>query len=183
MTSRFGGGYRLRRSALPWTLTVTYLLLLTAAILFKLPFVSSYAHTVRTINLIPFPGVFGTDARLVRKQIVQNIGLFVPLGLYVTMLTRWTLSRRILAIAGLSLTYEILQFIFAIGVTDITDLIDNVFGGIVGIGIYSLLSKLFRARTPHIVGTAAAVLTVVAVVVFAVLFWFSHFVARQPPLI
>ena len=41
---------------------------------------------------------------------------------------------------------EVLQYIFAIGRSDITDLLTNTCGGILGIVIYLVLAKLFRSR-------------------------------------
>ncbi|MDP4108311.1 MAG: VanZ family protein, partial [Bacillota bacterium] len=41
----------------------------------------------------------------------------------------------------LSLTFEFIQFIFAIGATDITDVITNTVGGFLGLKLYSLSNK------------------------------------------
>ncbi|HCH9115897.1 TPA: VanZ family protein, partial [Salmonella enterica] len=41
----------------------------------------------------------------------------------------------------LSLTFEIIQFIFAIGATDITDVITNTVGGFLGLKLYGLSNK------------------------------------------
>ena len=49
-------------------------------------------------------------------------------------------------ILGTSLALEVLQYIFAIGRSDITDLLTNTCGGILGIVIYLVLAKLFRSR-------------------------------------
>jgi glycopeptide antibiotics resistance protein len=42
---------------------------------------------------------------------------------------------------------EICQFVFAIGAGDITDIITNTLGTVIGAGIYFLLTLIFRNRT------------------------------------
>ena len=77
----------------------------------------------------------------------------------------WSVLKKIIFIAGVSLTYEILQFIFAIGATDITDLIGNTFGGIIGITIYFVISKLFKSnqKMNKVLNTIALILTILIV--------------------
>lgn len=43
-----------------------------------------------------------------------------------------------------SLFCELFQFVFSTGITDINDLILNTAGGVLGIGIYSILRKLIK---------------------------------------
>ena len=38
--------------------------------------------------------------------------------------------------AVLSFVFEIMQFVFAVGATDITDVITNTLGTLIGVGIY-----------------------------------------------
>lgn len=54
--------------------------------------------------------------------------------------------KKVVPIASVSLLYEVLQFIFAIGASDITDIIGNTFGGIIGIFIYIVLHRLFKTE-------------------------------------
>lgn len=75
----------------------------------------------------------------------------------------WPFGNKVFAIAALSLIFEITQFIFAIGRADITDVLSNTLGGIIGIGIYALLSKALKGRTNTVVNTLAAVFTILAV--------------------
>lgn len=45
----------------------------------------------------------------------------------------WSFLKNITVIAGVSLLFEGLQFIFAIGASDITDFMGNTLGGIIGV--------------------------------------------------
>jgi glycopeptide antibiotics resistance protein len=42
----------------------------------------------------------------------------------------------------LSISYELIQLIFALGATDITDVITNTFGGFLGMCLYIILGRL-----------------------------------------
>ena len=58
----------------------------------------------------------------------------------------------------LSLCFEVLQWVFAIGSSDITDLITNTAGGVLGTGVYFVLRKLFRVHEVEIVSIIGAVI-------------------------
>ncbi|MDR0519927.1 MAG: VanZ family protein [Clostridiales Family XIII bacterium] len=162
-------------------LCIIYLLLLAGVILFKLPFFNDFSDRVRVVNLIPFQGSYDESGGIVLREIVENIFIFVPFGVYVSMLRRgWTFAKRALLAAGLSLLFEILQFIFVLGVSDITDILSNTLGGLAGIGAYSLASRMLKARTIKIINIAALAITVCVVLRFAQLFYMSHFMMRPP---
>ena len=73
--------------------------------------------------------------------------IFIPFGIYITMLkSNWSFIKKIIPIFLTSLIVEILQYIFAVGATDITDLIGNTLGGVIGIGIFYLLIKLLKTK-------------------------------------
>ncbi|HEX7056806.1 MAG TPA: VanZ family protein [Bacilli bacterium] len=169
-----------KQTALTIVLLMIYILLLTNVILFKLPFYSSASETVRVINLIPFHGSFDDNGVLNLREIIYNILLFIPLGVYISLLTKWSFMRKMLPITGLTLAYEILQLIFALGRTDVTDLLGNTLGGIIGIGIYTLLFKVFKSKAAPVINFLASALTVCVVLRFAQLFYLSHFVMGRP---
>ena len=54
----------------------------------------------------------------------------------------WPILKKISVGFFISLGIEVLQFVLSIGATDITDLIGNTFGGIVGILVFYLFSKV-----------------------------------------
>lgn len=170
-----------RATLVLFPLLCVYLLLLAGVILFKLPFYSTVGDTARVINVIPLFGSFDDQGDLVWGEIAYNTLLFVPFGIYLGMLTRWTFRRQVLVIAGLSLGFELAQYVFALGVTDVTDLIDNTLGGVVGIGIAAVLTKLFGTAATRIVAGLASLLTVLVVVRFVHLYYLSHIVMGDPP--
>jgi glycopeptide antibiotics resistance protein len=169
-----------RQTVLTVMLFTIYILLLTGVILFKLPFYSPESEAERAINLIPFQGSFDDNGVLILREIVYNVLLFVPLGVYISLLTKWSFVRKILPITGLTLAYEMIQWVFALGRTDVTDLLSNTLGGMIGIGIYALLFKVFKGKTALVINILASALTVCVVLRFAQLFYLSHFVMNPP---
>jgi glycopeptide antibiotics resistance protein len=119
---------------------------------------------VRMINLIPFQGS-GIGANE-----IYNTLFFIPLGIYICMLKdKWSFIMKMIIILCFSLFFESFQFIFAIGRTDVTDLLCNTVGGITGIGIYGLLDKMLKNRTNKVMNMVLLVLTVVILLFFTLL--------------
>jgi len=124
----------------------------------------------RVVNLIPLLGSFD-DSGVVRfSEIKVNILAFIPLEIYLCMLKApWPLGKKILTIIVLTLAFEITQFIFAIGRADVTDVLSNTLGGVIGIGIYALLFELMKDRTNMVLNVlAAAALAILFVVLLLV---------------
>lgn len=164
-----------KRNTLTIVLLVIYLLVLTGIILFKLPFRYDEADRIREINLIPLMGSFDDNGVIRLSEIVGNILVFIPLGIYICMLkSKWPFVKKVLPIIGLTLAFEIIQYIFSIGRTDITDILGNTLGGITGIGIYALLFRIFKNRTIKVVNIFALASTICALLFFAFLFFISH---------
>jgi glycopeptide antibiotics resistance protein len=163
------------------TLTVVllsvYLLLLTGIVLFKLPFYSeSISDGIRVVNIIPLGGSFDENGDLLLREILNNTLLFIPLGIYICILkSEWSFFKRVLTVMSLTTSFEALQFVFALGRSDITDVLDNTLGGIIGIGIYALLYRLFKGNTIMIVNITALVITLIVAARFTHLFYLSHF--------
>jgi glycopeptide antibiotics resistance protein len=158
------------RSVLTIVLFAVYALLLVSVILFKFPFDYQLESNGRVLNLIPFAGSFAGAHGFDIGDVLENVLIFVPLGIYISMLrTRWSFGRTILTIAVTSVAFEVIQYIFAIGRSDITDVIDNTLGGLVGIGIYALSVRVFGSRTNRVLSIVALVVTVVAVAFFTFL--------------
>ena len=123
-------------------LSLFYLAVLVWIILFKMEFSPRMLDRARAINLVPFAQSTYPDGRLNRSELVNNVLIFVPLGLYLTMLWRKSpVWLRIGAAFCVSLLFELLQFVFAIGVSDITDLLGNTAGGAIGVAASALLYK------------------------------------------
>jgi glycopeptide antibiotics resistance protein len=78
-------------------------------------------------------------------NVVGNIAIFIPLGIYLPLLKK---DKRILKnlsyIFIVSLLVEIIQGLLGIGVSDVDDIILNSFGGLVGVLGYKFLLLLLR---------------------------------------
>ena len=112
---------------------VVYFFLLTWIIVFKFRLDITTLRYLRSINLIPFK-----ENEL--KEIFINIFLFIPYGMYLRELS----SKKSLTVAMVVLTsflFELLQYILHIGISDITDIMMNTLGGIIGILFISILEK------------------------------------------
>ncbi|MBO7658585.1 MAG: VanZ family protein [Clostridia bacterium] len=121
--------------------------------------------TVRAWNLIPFRYSEETSFHL--TEVLENVIALVPLGVYLGMLKTgaW---KAILIGAAASVTLEVLQFALGIGAADITDVITNTAGTAIGVGIYLLLTRVFKNRekldkTLVIVCGAATVVMIVLI--------------------
>lgn len=150
-----------------------YLILLTWIILFKMQFSISQIGRIRSLNLIPFGASVIVNGKLDFDEIVNNAIVFIPVGVYMGMLfPDWSFVRKLGLAAGLSFAYEVLQFIFALGATDITDLITNTSGGAIGLIVFAVLSKILGKRTSKVLNILAGVCTVliIAFITFIILY-------------
>ncbi|MBQ2729238.1 MAG: VanZ family protein [Clostridia bacterium] len=138
-----------------------YFLILVWLVLFKLTFNFSDIQMLggdRSVNFIPF--YYDSDVgRFHLKEVIMNVLVFVPFGMYLKMLGA-SVGKSILIGFLCSLFFEIIQFIFAIGSTDVTDLITNTLGTVLGICVYVLSLLIFRKKSlaDKVINTVAAVL-------------------------
>ncbi len=109
---------------------ILYIVLLTWIIVFKFRLNINDLKYIRSINLIPFKANNIVNGL---KETIINLILFVPSGMYLKYIFKDKKLRNILMIIGTSLIYEITQYILHVGVSDITDIIMNTLGGLVGI--------------------------------------------------
>ncbi|WP_038299096.1 VanZ family protein [Metaclostridioides mangenotii] len=124
-------------------LLIIYLFILTFGIVFKM---GSPALGIRSLNLIPYGSSVISNGKIHTRELIYNVIAFIPFGGYISMLkTNWSFIKKILPIFGVSLLFEIIQFIFGLGASDITDLINNTLGGVIGILIYFILNKIFKS--------------------------------------
>ena len=144
-------------------LLIVYLLVLSWIILFKLQFSFSALDHIREINLIPFGGSVIANGKVDFDEIINNAIVFIPVGAYFSLLFNKSALKAIGSVFGISFVYEIIQFIFAIGASDITDLITNTTGVLVGVGLYYLLKKIFKEKTNKIILALAAIVTILFV--------------------
>ena len=121
-----------------------YFILLIWLVLFKFATNLSEIPRMCSINLIPFYYKQGTNTHL--REVLYNIIVFIPLGVYVQIFNEdRKKTTKCLLVFLTSFLFEVIQFIFAIGASDVTDLIGNTFGGIVGI-LFCIIMKKFAPK-------------------------------------
>ena len=126
------------------------------AILWKCgaPFVGDGSQ--RMVNLIPFRGNTGWEMQF-------NVLLFVPLGFLLFALITKGLPRQLSAVVTASLLMEVAQYALAVGRSDITDLLLNTLGGVIGIGAYYLMAKLFGKHRRIVIVVAGVLIAALEV--------------------
>lgn len=157
-------------------LMAVYLLILTWIILFKMQFsIQGLVHS-RSINLIPFHESVIVNNSIRFSEIFDNVLIFIPFGIFISILkSNGCFLKKTALIASVSLFYEVMQFIFAIGASDITDVIGNTLGGIIGITIYFILHRLFKtdSKLNKIINIIALIGTICVVLLLAFLIIFN----------
>ncbi|WP_232695430.1 VanZ family protein [Brevibacillus daliensis] len=107
-----------------------------------------------SVNFIPFKTIsyylFVSDVPVfVRvENVIGNIIAFVPFGFLLPLLSKKfsKLSSVTIATFCLSLTYEILQFLFSLGSFDVDDLLLNTIGGLVGYMTIAFVSRYITKK-------------------------------------
>ena len=127
-------------------LFAAYLVFLVWAILFKFGFSLDAIRGTRVLNLIPYYNDGTAPLEFIWTEIIGNVIIFVPFGLYLYLLGQRDLIKDTLLIACFSLLLETMQWCFACGVSDITDVINNTLGGMIGLGLGMLVLGLFHRR-------------------------------------
>lgn len=144
-------------------------LLLLAAILFR----SRVGE--RSVNLIPFRTIGDyladlTGAAHLRsfalQNLLANIVIFIPLGVYAALFNRdKRIWKNLLIALGATVLAETAQTVFKLGHGDIDDVILNCLGGLLGIllckGLYRLCGD--EGKTRRIVAVAAPVIGAAAI--------------------
>jgi glycopeptide antibiotics resistance protein len=147
------------------TLFSIYLLALFWILLLKLGVQFSYMGT-RSVNLIPFAQPLISNGKADLSEVILNVVIFVPLGIYAGILfNRWSFGGRVFFCFLMSLMFEGLQFVLNVGAFDITDLITNTSGGVIGLMVFALIDKLFsdRVRAHKFINVVAAIGTAVMI--------------------
>lgn len=153
-----------KQKVILWAGFVLYILILVWIILFH--------GTLETMN-----SAFDPDFRAVSfylyfngRESLLNMLIFVPFGVYVAALfDKNALCKKVWLIVAATLTFEILQYIFAVGTTDIMDIINNTVGGCIGIAAGSFVMRILRDRFYKVAVPVAAAATT-GMAVFVLLF-------------
>jgi len=130
-------------------LLALYLLILVWMILFK-----GSIHTLQVLFLPEFRSIKLVPAMNARETLL-NFLAFAPIGVYLGMLLKdkektsaW--FKPVLFVFLLSLFFEVAQYILALGTSDITDLVSNTLGGMVGFAFYRAIRKRTDEKTDKI---------------------------------
>ena len=147
-----------------------YLALLVWAVIWKFG-VPHIGGDVRTVKLVPFVAAGGNGASD-PAEVVANVLLFMPFGVYLALLApRWPWWRIAVVLASTSVGLEMTQFVLSVGSSDVTDVIVNTAGGLAWTALLVVVGGRRSPRAAVVIGricvagTAAAVL--VGVTVFA----------------
>jgi glycopeptide antibiotics resistance protein len=161
---------------------IIYICILLNVIIFKtlaspIDLFTGNHPTMRSINVISFKEIWNVNASMAsnRRNILGNIILFVPLGILLETLLihkKNNIVKNLLVIILISFSFELMQFIFAIGVSDINDLILNTLGGVIGILIYQGMIAVFKEEKVKsfisIAGAAVGVLIIIMTVLLTI---------------
>lgn len=147
-------------------LFLIYLALLVWIILFKLQFSISDLDKIRSINCIPFHYDKEIGAAFHLTEVLENVLIFVPMGIYLQMLIpKVKLYAKIMMIAGTSFLLETTQYVLAIGRSDITDVLTNTAGGLLGLIAYLMVARLIgnRIKANRLFSILAGIVSVVVI--------------------
>jgi glycopeptide antibiotics resistance protein len=143
-----------------------YLALLVWLVLWKLdvPWVGTGAR--RTVKLVPFVST-AANGPSKPSEVLGNVLVFVPFGVYLGLLAPgrawWRTWGRVVGVVGLtSVALEAAQYVLAVGSSDVSDVLANTAGGVVGLMVLAVARVVLRGRTAVVVAGVCAVGTVVA---------------------
>ena len=124
-----------------------YLLILFAFLFLK-------RTSFQSVNLIPFQTIVDyingdvVSRAFAPSNLIGNIVLFLPLGVYITLLNpNKKIPVNLCLITLISVIAEIAQYLFKVGAMDIDDVILNAIGGLTGILICKLMYKFLKDKT------------------------------------
>ncbi len=125
---------------------IIYLIILYWIVLFKMRTDFSDRPWIRQIILTPF---HRKDISTLSKfaEALGNGVLMLPLGVYVSMFfKKMRFLEKVCIFFAVSFSFEIIQYVFWWGYTELTDIILNTFSGALGIWVYNIFRKTFKKR-------------------------------------
>lgn len=146
-------------------LLIIYLVTIGWILLLKLGVHFSYMEE-RKINFIPFKEFFSPSDQIDFPGLILNVIIFAPLGIYISILYhKWPLIKKFIPIPVISFCIEILQYALKIGAFDLTDVVANTSGGILGLFIYKVILKIVydNTKAQKLVNMIAMIGTVVMI--------------------
>lgn len=120
-----------------------YFVALTWIILFKMQLSLRNLPHLRGVNWVPFGASLVVNGRINAGEIVQNALAFVPFGVFMrALLRKRPLAVQLVPAVAASLLFETAQYVFAIGASDITDVLANSAGALLGLAAAAALEKI-----------------------------------------
>ncbi|ALC07057.1 hypothetical protein CDES_13645 [Corynebacterium deserti GIMN1.010] len=133
---------------------------------------STEAHQYRSIDLVLFDGFINPPIWWGPwTNTFGNIALFVPFGFFLYRVlhshhrSRFTFLETVLFTGVTSLGIEVLQWVFAVGYSDVDDLLFNTIGGLIG----AVIAASVAARTRKVLSgfVLVASLIVMGIMVYS----------------
>lgn len=144
-------------------LFIIYLVALFWIIVYKFNLPFSYMGIIRSVNLIPFHASLIINGKLHYSELLLNVVIFMPLGVYAGILfQKWRVWRQLFLFFLVSFLCEGLQYVLGVGTSDITDIITNTLGGALGLLICKGIEMVFRdgARAQRFINVLATTGTI-----------------------
>ena len=135
---------------------MAYLVVLIRIVLFKqvalYNLFAAIGSMERTISIIPFKSLLdminnNISVTRILENILGNIAIFIPFGLLLPIVQKDESKKIILYGLITSALIEIIQYVFALGSSDIDDLMLNTLGTVIGYLLYKIIHKKARADT------------------------------------
>ena len=84
-------------------------------------------------------------------EVVLNVVMFMPVGFLAPLAMNWSCRKTAVVSLIISLTIEVVQFVFLRGRCELSDLFTNALGALLGYGL-CVLSQRFKERRAHLLG-------------------------------
>ena len=141
-------------------LFIIYILFLFRITFFKQAALNNLLSAVgtsgRTISIIPFKSIYdmvisNTSIERMIENVLGNVILFIPFGILFPIIFEKKQKEVLCTAIVFSLLIEIIQFILALGSTDIDDLIFNAAGAYIGHTISDKTKRQFKSYTHFLI--------------------------------
>ena len=124
-------------------LLAVYFLIAFWIIVLKMNVPMQYKEDAEMVNFIPYRASLILNESVSFAEILFNVLIFIPFGLYAHPLFRsWSFIQKVGLFFFFSLLFELTQYFLGIGALDSTDILNNTFGGIIGLWIYRGIEKI-----------------------------------------
>ena len=104
-----------------------------------------------------------------KLDLYGNIIIFFPFGILFNIIKEHSFFKNIFAFSITSLIFEILQYILAIGASDITDIILNTLGGVLGLMFYNVLKMILKKEIADKIIIVLATILMIFVITILIL--------------